>query len=57
MRFIDLAAVSLITVYLVLGAFIEEKRMACTFEEYLKYKNEVSMFIPYKWIKKRVCKW
>jgi protein-S-isoprenylcysteine O-methyltransferase Ste14 len=47
---LDLAAVILISGYFVIGAFIEEKRLLSVYgEEYRKYKQQVSMFIPVKW--------
>ncbi len=53
MRLLDLAAVSMITIYLIIGAYIEETRLLSVFgEEYRKYQQEVSMFIPVKWIMK-----
>ncbi|MCZ7356647.1 MAG: isoprenylcysteine carboxylmethyltransferase family protein [Candidatus Methanoperedens sp.] len=50
---LDLTAVLLVSIYLIIGAFIEEKRLLEIFgEEYRKYQNNVSMFIPIKWIMK-----
>ncbi|MDO9096498.1 MAG: isoprenylcysteine carboxylmethyltransferase family protein [Candidatus Methanoperedens sp.] len=47
MSLLDLTAVLLVSVYLVIGAFIEEKRLLLVFgEEYRKYQQRVSMFIP-----------
>lgn len=41
------------TAYLIIGAFLEEKRLASVFgEEYRRYRGEVSMFFPFKWIVK-----
>jgi protein-S-isoprenylcysteine O-methyltransferase Ste14 len=52
---IDLLATLLISGYFVIGAFIEEKRLLSVFgEEYRKYKQEVSMFIPVKWFVKKM---
>lgn len=48
---LDLIAVLLVSVYLVIGAFIEERRLLPVFgEEYRRYQQEVSMFIPVKWV-------
>lgn len=53
MTMLDLTAVSLISVYLIIGAFIEEKRLLSVFgDEYKQYMQEVSMFIPLKLIEK-----
>ncbi len=53
MNLLDLAAVSMISIYLIIGAYIEETRLLSVFgEEYRKYQQEVSMFIPVKWIMK-----
>lgn len=50
---LDLAAVVLISIYFIIGAFIEERRLLALFgEEYREYQKQVSMFIPVKWIKK-----
>ncbi len=47
MSLLDLIAVLLVSVYLVIGAFIEEKRLLLVFgEEYRKYQRRVPMFIP-----------
>ncbi|WP_163337399.1 isoprenylcysteine carboxylmethyltransferase family protein [Desulfopila sp. IMCC35008] len=44
---------TLFTVYLIIGAFLEEKRLAAVFrEEYSRYRGEVSMFFPFKWLMK-----
>lgn len=48
---LDITAILLISGYLVTGAYIEEKRLLSIFgEEYRKYQEKVSMFIPVKWI-------
>jgi protein-S-isoprenylcysteine O-methyltransferase Ste14 len=48
---LDLTAVLLVSIYLAIGAFIEEKRLISTFgDEYRRYRQQVSMFIPIKWI-------
>ncbi len=52
---LDLTAVVVISLYLIGGAFIEERRLLAAFgEEYRKYQEEVSMFIPVKWIIKKM---
>ena len=55
MTLLDLTAAVLITGYLLVGAFIEERRLLSVFgDEYRRYQEEVSMFIPVKWfIRKR----
>lgn len=41
--------------YLILGAHLEERRLLAEFgEEYQRYQDEVSMFIPIKWLMKQV---
>jgi protein-S-isoprenylcysteine O-methyltransferase Ste14 len=48
---LDLTAVSLVSIYFVVGAIIEEKRLVLTFgDEYRRYKQQVSMLVPVKWI-------
>ncbi|NJD52560.1 MAG: isoprenylcysteine carboxylmethyltransferase family protein [Candidatus Methanoperedens sp.] len=55
MTLLDLTAVLLITGYFLIGAFIEEKRLLSTFgDEYRKYQEQVSMFIPVKWFMKKI---
>ncbi len=50
---LDLAAIVLVSIYFLIGAFVEERRLLAVFgEEYVKYQQQVSMFIPVKWIKK-----
>lgn len=57
MTLLDLTAVLLITGYLLIGAFIEERRLLSTFgDEYRKYQEEVSMFIPVKWFMKKIAR-
>ena len=47
-------AYGLFTLYLLGGAFWEERRLAARFgEPYLAYQREVSMFFTWKWLKKR----
>ncbi len=48
---LELTASSLISIYFVIGAIIEEKRLVSTSgEEYRRYKQQVSMLVPVKWI-------
>ena len=52
---LDLVAILMISVYCIVGAYIEERRLLATFGvDYRKYQKEVSMFVPVKWFKKRV---
>ena len=52
---LDLVAILLISIYCIIGAFIEERRLLPTFgEDYRKYQKEVSMFVPVKWFKKKL---
>lgn len=42
------------SVYLVAGAFLEERKLVKEFgDDYRRYQNRVSMFFPWKWIKKK----
>ena len=44
---LDLAAFVLVSLYLIIGALLEERRLISIFgEEYRKYQQDVSMFIP-----------
>ncbi len=53
MNQLDIVAVSMVSIYFIIGAYIEERRLLAVFgEEYRKYQQEVSMFIPVKWIMK-----
>ncbi len=43
------------TLYLILGAFWEEKKLKLAFgQNYSRYKREVSMFIPLAWFLKKI---
>jgi protein-S-isoprenylcysteine O-methyltransferase Ste14 len=55
MTVLDLTAAVLVSFYCMIGAFIEEKRLVSSYgDRYRKYQQEVSMFIPVKWILKRI---
>lgn len=50
---LDLTAIILISIYLIIGAYVEERRLLAVFgEEYRNYQKQVSMFIPVKWVSK-----
>ncbi|MCZ7381167.1 MAG: isoprenylcysteine carboxylmethyltransferase family protein [Candidatus Methanoperedens sp.] len=54
---LDLIAVLLVSIYLIIGAYIEERRLLSIFgDEYRRYRQQVSMFIPVKWVKKQIAK-
>lgn len=54
---LDLIAVLLVSIYLIIGAYIEERRLLSVFgDEYRRYRQQVSMFIPVKWVKKQTAK-
>ena len=54
---LDLIAVLLVSIYLIIGAYIEERRLLSVFgDEYRKYREGVSMLIPVKWAKKLISK-
>lgn len=43
------------TSYLIVGTYLEEKKLIGEFgEKYLAYQKRVSMLIPYKWLKSKV---
>lgn len=55
MTLLDLTAVLLVTGYNVIGGFIEERRLLSVFgDEYRKYQQKVSMFIPAKWLMRKL---
>jgi methanethiol S-methyltransferase len=44
-----------LSVYLVVGAFLEERKLVQGFgEEYRRYQREVSMFFPFQWLVRRL---
>ena len=45
----------ILTSYLIVGTFLEEKKLIGEFgEKYLTYQKRVSMLIPYKWLKSKL---
>jgi protein-S-isoprenylcysteine O-methyltransferase Ste14 len=54
-RQLDVSAILvnvILTLYLVVGTYLEEKKLIGEFgEKYLTYQKKVSMLIPYKWLK------
>jgi methanethiol S-methyltransferase len=55
MTLLDLTAAALVSIYLITGSYIEERRMVSTFgDRYRKYQEQVSMFIPVKWFMKKI---
>jgi protein-S-isoprenylcysteine O-methyltransferase Ste14 len=57
-RQLDLSAMFvnvILTSYLIVGTFLEEKKLIGEFgERYLTYQKRVSMLIPYKWLKSKL---
>ena len=57
-RQLDASAILLnviLTAYLIVGTYLEEKKLVGEFgEKYLAYQKQVSMLIPYKWLKSKV---
>jgi methanethiol S-methyltransferase len=44
-----------ISLYFVIGTILEERKLLLEFgEEYREYQKNVSMFIPYKWLKTKI---
>lgn len=51
MTALDFTAAVLVSIYFIIGAYIEERRLVSAFgDEYRKYQQRVSMFVPVKWI-------
>jgi protein-S-isoprenylcysteine O-methyltransferase Ste14 len=49
-----LVTAGVLTLYLVVGAHVEERRLVKDFgEEYRRYRREVSMFLPFRWVRGR----
>ena len=45
------------TFYLVVGTYLEEKKLIREFgEQYLEYQKSVSMLVPYKWLRAKIRK-
>ena len=43
------------TVYLVIGAYLEERKLVLEFgEQYREYQRNVSMLIPFKWLRTKI---
>lgn len=54
---IFLATNCILSLYLIIGTFLEEKKLIQEFgHEYIQYKKEVSMFFPFKWIRRMFLK-
>ncbi len=44
----------MLSLYLVIGAYLEESKLLAEFgEEYRAYRREVSMFLPFRWVRAR----
>jgi protein-S-isoprenylcysteine O-methyltransferase Ste14 len=44
-----------ISAYFIIGTILEERKLLLEFgERYREYQNNVSMFIPYKWLKAKI---
>ena len=56
-RPLDVSAIlvnGILTVYLVVGTYLEELKLIREFgDTYRRYQHEVSMLIPYKWLRKK----
>jgi len=45
----------ILTFYLIVGTFLEEKKLIGEFgEKYAAYQNRVSMLIPFKWLRSKI---
>jgi protein-S-isoprenylcysteine O-methyltransferase Ste14 len=59
-RQLDVSAILvnvILTSYLIVGTFLEEKKLIREFgEKYLAYQKRVSMLMPYKWLKSKIMK-
>ena len=59
-RQMDISAIIvnvILTVYLIVGTCLEEKKLVREFgENYRSYQKKVSMLIPYKWLKEKILK-
>lgn len=54
MTLLDFTAAALVSIYFIIGAYIEENRLVVFGDEYRKYQQRVSMFIPVKWVINRI---
>ena len=46
---------SVFTLYLIIGAYLEEYKLIKAFgDQYREYKRDVSMFVPLKWLRKKI---
>ena len=53
-----LITAGVLSVYLVAGAFLEERKLVREFgEPYRAYRRRVSMFLPFKWIRGRLARY
>ena len=56
-RDLDMAAIltnTVITGYFIVGAFLEERKLIAEFgERYKDYQKRVSMFLPFKWLRRK----
>jgi len=44
----------ILTIYLVIGAYLEEKKLIVQFgDQYIKYRDNVSMLFPIKWVREK----
>jgi protein-S-isoprenylcysteine O-methyltransferase Ste14 len=54
----DMAALAgncVLTVYIVVGTLLEERKLVHEFgDAYRNYQRRVSMFVPLKWIRRRI---
>jgi protein-S-isoprenylcysteine O-methyltransferase Ste14 len=51
----DLTVNTVLSVYLVIGTFLEERKLVIEFgDKYRLYQRQVSMFIPLKWLRSRL---
>jgi len=57
-RQLDFSAIlvnAILTSYLIVGTYLEEKKLIGEFgEKYLAYQKRVSMLMPYKWLKSKI---
>lgn len=52
---VNLAVNSIITVYVIIGTLLEERKLLLDLgEAYRQYQMDVSMFIPLKWLRSRI---